>query len=191
MTPTSTKPTTLIALRHGGTHLIQPIIRHLTDRPVYVPKGELALSCIPSPKLVVFLRDPRNRLVSMFRYKRPKAVPADSDEALARMLASPKKGETPVRFMLRWARRWASDPAALIMRFEDLASERGLAEATRLREYLAAENSAESAYEYAFGKSGTFTGRHSRWREWFGPQTSRAWLEHGGPELQSLMGYME
>ena len=188
MTPTSTKPTTLIALRHGGTHLIQPIIRHLTDKPVHVPKGRDALECVPSPKLVIFLRDPRNRMVSMLRYKQPKMVPAVADEALAAMIAKPKKGVLPVEFMLQWAARWASHETGLIVRFEQLM-DAPLHEVEKLRAYLDAPGSAQAAVDYTLGKSGTFTGRHSRWREWFGPLSTKAWYEAGGDTLVPLMGY--
>lgn len=188
--PTSTKPTTLIALRHGGTHLIQPLIRHLTGRAVYVPKGDLAITCVPGPRLIVFLRDPRNRAVSHFRYKRPGAKAGQSDAALARLLGESKRGETPLRYMLRWARRWARDPTALIVRFERLVADpRG--ETERIRTFLDASGNVAEAVEYTFGKSGTWTGRHSRWPEWFGPETHRVWASQGGAELLELMGYAD
>ncbi len=188
MTPTSTKPTTLIALRHGGTHLIQPIIRHLTDKPVYVPKGRDALVCVPSPKLVIFLRDPRNRMVSMFRYKRPKAIAAESDEALAQLLDSTKHGVNPIEFLIQWAGQWAAHPTGLIVRFEQLMEAR-LSQTERIKEYLDAPGDAQAAVDYTFGKSGTWTGRHSRWEEWFGPLSREVWQKRGGHLIVGLMGY--
>lgn len=190
MQPTSTKPTTLIAMRHGGTHLIQPLIRVLTDKPVYVPKGENALTCVPSNKLVIFLRDPRNRAISHFRYKNSKAKPGgeDIDERLAKMLSSSKGGGNPVEFMLRWAGRWANEQSGYTMRFEQLLDDPH-GQTTSLRDYLDAPGSVDEAIRYTIGKSGTYSGRHSRWREWFGPLSRQVWKERGGDRLVKLMGY--
>ncbi len=188
MTPTSTKPTTLIAMRHGGTHLIQPLIRHLTDKPVYVPKGENSLTCVPSPKLVIFLRDPRNRMVSMLRYKRPNAIAAESDGALAALLDGSKGGGNPIDFMRSWAGVWARRSDGLIVRFEELMADK-LAQTERIKAYLDAPGEPQAAVDYTFGKSGTWTGRHSRWQEWFGPLSRAVWLRRGGQTLQHMMGY--
>jgi hypothetical protein len=188
MKPTSTKPTTLIALRHGGTHLIQPLIRHLTDKPVYAPKGNDALTCVPSSALVIFLRDPRNRLVSSFRYKHPKAKAEESDEVFAGFLDGTKHGVNPIEFMSNWAHRWTNHPTGLTVRFEELMADQ-LGQTERIRAYLDAPGLAQAAVEYTFGKSGTWTGRHSRWQEWFGPRSLAVWKRRRGDRLENLMGY--
>lgn len=193
--PTSTKPTTLLAMRHGGTHLIQPIIRHLTGKPVAAPKGPMALEFEPGPRLVVFLRDPRNRLISNFRFKAgggagAKAAKSGSDEDIAAFMLRAKHGRTPVAFMQAWADRWVKWPGALIVRFEDLVvRDQGITEAWRIKAHLDAPGDPTAAYEYSFGQSGTWTGKHSDWREWFGPKSRAAWEDQGGAKLLTTMGY--
>lgn len=186
----TTKPTTLIALRHGGTHLIQPLIRHLTDAAVAAPKGRMTLGHIPAPKVVVFTRDPRNRIVSHFRYKYHKAKgdPGSFDEELAAFIRRVKDGQTNIEFMTAWAKRWVGYPGSLLMRFETVMADQ-LAETERLKEYLGAPGDAAAACEYTFGKSGTWTGRHSNWREWFGPRATEAWEADGGRKCLKAMGY--
>lgn len=192
--PSSTKPVTLIALRHGGTHLIQPLIRELTQKSVHVPKGQNAIDCRPGKKLVIFLRDPRNRLVSQLRYKNRRMEPGElADDRLASLMVREKFGTTTMEYMHVWAAKWAQYQGGhLQMRFEDLMSD-PLYAAECMAIYLdvpGGEN-ATKAVEYTIGKSGTFTGRHSKWTEWFGPKATKAWRRTDGPRLLELMGYAE
>lgn len=200
MTPTTRKPFTLIAPRHSGTHLIQPLMRHLTGRTVYVPKGDDAIKCVPSPKCVVWLRDPRNIVIARYRFKYGRDLdPAKHDSGLAAMLRQKKNGETPLAYMLRWARRWKFDRAVgHVARFEEYTATDDLGRIVRvsaLDQYLRPdsvsnrEGDVSKAIAYAFGTSGTFTGRHSRWVEWFGPLTMEAWADGRGDHLCELMGY--
>lgn len=184
------KPTTLLAFRHGGTHLIQPLIRHMTDAAVAAPKGDTALNFIPAKKIVVFTRDPRNRIVSHFRYKHStaKGEAATYDAQLAAFMGRVKHGVTAIDHMAAWSAKWIGYPGSHLMRFETLMADQ-LGETERLRAYLEAPGSAEAACEYTFGKSGTWTGRHSDWREWFGPASVEAWEAGGGRKLLKLMGY--
>jgi len=195
ITPTSTKPVTLIAMRHGGTHLIQPLIRELTGKSVYVPKGNNALDCRPGRKLVIFLRDPRNRVVSQLRYKNPRIQPGEkADEQLASLMGREKMGSTTLDYMLAWASKWgcAYRGGCLQMRFEDLVADPlYAAECVALYLDVPGGQNAAKAVEYTIGKSGTFTGRHSRWREWFGPKSTQAWRKGDGPQILRLMGYEE
>lgn len=187
--PTSLKPYTLIALRHSGTHLIQPIMRSLTDKPVSAPKGESALAFIPSAKCIVFLRDPRNIVVSHMRYKNAGIDTAKADKRLLRLLTKHHGGDGPIEHMTKWAKRWMACEGALVVRFETLIAERQ-SEVTRIRDYLGVGD-VDAAITYAFGTSVTYTGRHSQWREWFGPQSLEAWKTNGGPDLVRLMGYSD
>lgn len=191
---------TLIALRHSGTHLIQPLIRNMTGKTVYVPKGQDALDCIPSPKVVVWIRDPRNTLVSMYRYKNGGREAVPNDERFAKMLNRHKRGVWPVTYMGLWARRWAPNlkrlaAGTLVTRFEDYVSADNLGRIVlvhRLDGFLNGEADSartNTAIAYAFGTSGTYTGRHSQWREWFGPRSTEVWEAQNGPALLRLMGY--
>lgn len=186
--PTSAKNTTLIAMRHGGTHLIQPIIRQLTGRAVSTPKGAATLTWVPGPKLVIFTRDPRNRMVSHFRYKHHSNRHERSDAMLAKLMAEPKHGLTPIEFMVRWAERWCHPPHGFGTSFEQLML-CPVETVTRLRDYLDAPGDPEEAVAYTLGRSGTWTGRHSRWQEWFGPESQAEWSRQGGDRLVRLMGY--
>lgn len=204
--PTTRKPFTVAAMRHGGTHLITPIVRKFTDRPVYSPKGVASLNCIPSDVVIVFTRDPRNRVVSNLRYKlgdQAKGLNADQrDEALATFLASRKHDGalTVIDFMARWAQKWRrpnigpSVRFATLVRFEELAGENSLAETTRIGKFLADSGAklvaaASEARAYALGKSGTWTGSHSNYAEWFGPRARDYWRSNFGPDCTRAMGY--
>lgn len=204
--PTTKKPFTVAAMRHGGTHLITPIVRKFTNRPVYSPKGIASLNCIPSDIVIVFTRDPRNRVVSNLRYKLGEAAKsldtAGRDAALAEFLAS-RKGEesfTVIDFMQRWAQKWrkpnlgSSVRWAMSVRFEDLAGENSLAEVARVGDFLARAGAKllvtpTQARDYALGKSGTWTGAHSNYREWFGPKSIDYWRRNFGTHCTVAMGY--
>lgn len=191
MAETTAKPYTLACLRHSGTHLIQPIMRRLTDRAIYAPKGNDAIVCTPSKKVVVFLRDPRNTIISHARYKSGISDPGKMDRRIAKLITRRRAGsETPIEHMTKWANRWTTWRGALVVRFEDLVDPaRTLAEIERVRAYLDNLGDAEDARAYAMGTSVTYTGRHSKWREWFGPEATKAWHSQGGPALVRAMGY--
>lgn len=204
--PITKKPYTVAAMRHGGTHLITPIVRKFTDRPVYSPKGAASLNCIPSDVVIVFLRDPRNRAVSNLRYKlgppSKDMTREERDAALWTFLQS-RKGDaamTIIDFMQRWAQKWRAPRLgvnvkhATVVRFEDLAGANSLAEITRIGQFLAQAgaklvSSATEARDYALGKSGTWTGSHSNYREWFGPRATDYWRRNFGPDCTRAMGY--
>ncbi len=187
----------LLALRHGGTHLIQPIMQALTGAPCKAPKGDKSLTLEPAAKVVLFLRDPRNRMISNWRYKAGHHHVADMgaeeiDERLAKFLVRPKHGVEPIHHMNQWARRWLAWPGVHLVRFEAMADrDAGIAEVERLAAYLDAPGEPAAAYDATFGKSVTWTGRHSAWPDWFGPLSTTAWREGGGAPLVDLMGYQQ
>jgi len=187
----SVKPYTVMVMRHAGSHLIKPLMRRLTGQALYSPKGDDALIRDPSGKVVVFLRDPRDRAVSGYRYKAGRRGQDVSDVGLARFLSrKPKGGITPIEFMQAWGQRWNNYPGAMVMRFEDLvrdAAERK-AQVDRLAGYVGCGDPAD-AIAYAFETSRTFTGRYSSWPEWFGPLATKAWHDGGGARAVKAMGY--
>lgn len=186
MTPTTRKPYTVMALRHGGTHLIIPTVRYLTGGTVYSPKGEDALTCIPGKVVIVFLRDPRNWLVSFFKWK---GGDLGDDGGLARFMRSRRKDDSPLNFVRRWADRWVEWPGALVSRFEKLLPPDGVLETVRIARFLGSTKDPDAVYASVFGKSGTFTGQPSDWRKWFGPESQRVFENGGGGELVRQMGY--
>lgn len=200
-------------MRHGGTHLITPIVRRFTDRPVYSPKGIASLNCIPSEIVIVFTRDPRNRAISNLRYKLGReAVPglnaSDRDTLLAAFLASRKNDGalTVIDFMHRWAKRWRSGDqwrsgdhaytgrASTLVRFEDLVGENSLAWTATIGQFLERAGAKlvatpNEARAYALGKSGTWTGSHSNYADWFGPKSCDFWRRNFGLQCTIEMGY--
>lgn len=186
MIPTTRKPYTVIALRHGGTHLIIPTVRYLTDKTVYSPKGEDALTCIPSSVVIVFLRDPRNWLVSFFKWR---GGEQGDDQGLARFMLARRKQDSPLGYARRWASRWVDYPGALTSRFEHLLPPDGIKETARIADFLHVEKDPAPVFHSVFGQSGTFTGKPSDWTKWFGPESTAAFTRGGGDDLVQLMGY--
>lgn len=186
MIPTTRKPYTVIALRHGGTHLIIPTVRYLTGKTVYSPKGNDALTCIPSTVVIVFLRDPRNWLVSFFKWR---GGELGDDRGLARFMLARRKEESPLGYARSWAKRWVGYPGALTSRFEDLLPPDGVLETRKIARFLRVKADPAATYARVFGKSGTFTGKPSDWTKWFGPESNNAFERGGGDDLLKLMGY--
>lgn len=186
MTPRSSKPYTVIALRHGGTHLIIPTVRYLTDKPVYSPKGFDALTCDPGKVVIVFLRDPRNWLVSFFKWK---GGTLGDDDGLALFMLTRRKGDSPLNYAVRWAARWTDWPGALVTRFERLLPPDGVSETGRIAAFLGSDRDPAAIHASVFGKSGTYTGRPSDWTKWFGEKSALAFERGGGPDLLMRMGY--
>jgi hypothetical protein len=76
-------------------------------------------------------------------------------------------------------------PGALTVRFEDLRRE-GVGEISRISAHLGLspdQHRDAALYRRVYGQGRTYTGRHSDWRETFGPLSNAAWASHGGPEL--------
>lgn len=192
VTPTSRKATTVLAIRHSGTHIIVPLVNVLTGKAVFSPKGEEGITCIPSRASLIWTRDPRNWIVSAYRWKNHGALPGPkSDKGLAKLIRSRAKGETMVEYAMRWADRWMVGLGPRV-RFEDFA-ENPVREAEEIAEHfrLCGAPIAISAQE-AVSKvwnQGTYTGKHSYWRDWFEYEAKWAWSEAGGDRLTAAMGY--
>ena len=71
-----------------------------------------------------------------------------------------------------------------VFRFEDAVKDpKGVIDV------LTSDVDPQDIYRRVFGNSRTYTGRFSRWEEWFGPKTSALWRRCGGIELEEMMGY--
>ncbi len=190
---------TVALLRHGGSHLIRPLVTRLMPTAVLVEpgKGQAALDEAMGP-IVVLRRDPRNRMVSTLRWMREKgglkateleSAGQDDDSRLAWLLTHrTAQRHTFIEGMTKWARIWCSWSDGLQLRFEDFAAD-GVFQVERLALHLGVECDAASIYSEVYGIARTYTGRHSIWQEWAGPKSIAAWKTGGGPELMEIMGY--
>lgn len=204
-------PATVALLRHGGSHLIRPVIADLGFGIVEPGKDGAPLNRAFG-KVVVFLRDPRDRMASTWRWrverfpeghqfagmlKKPKhfaelerAAPGDMDRQIAWLLEG---GGGFLREMAHWAKIWCRWPDALKIRFEDFAErEHGIAQVSDIAGHLGLEPDLPrdcAIYQFHYANSRTYTGELSRWEDYFGPASTAAWERSGGPQLLRLMGY--
>jgi len=177
---------TVIVSRHSGAHLIKPTIKHLGFK-CYSAKGdrELALEPIPGRPLLVWLRNPRNTLISAFRWKGAKEP---DDRALAAFIVAQKNGRTPLSFLQAWAERWVDYAGSVQVRFEDMILPSGIDLVRGMAKLWNAPNEPDEVFNRHY-RNGTFTGRHSDWRAWFGPRTLDVYAGKGGLRLDKVMGY--
>lgn len=185
---------TVALLRHGGSHLIRPIVAGLGFKIVEPGNFGAPLNQAIGP-VIVFVRDPRDRMVSTYRWwmtKPRKAAQLETaagttDEQIAYLL----NDQRFLRDMLEWARIWCRWGGALRVSFENMR-ENGTAEIARIAEHLGKSRDYQrdaALFEEVYGKGRTYTGRHSDWQQTFGPKSNGIWAENGGPELLELMGY--
>lgn len=188
---------TVALLRHGGSHLIRPIVAGLGFEIVEPGRKGVPLDHAEGPA-IVFLRDPRDRMAATYRWwstragksARLMAAGTDTDSRMAWLLMN---GGTPgfLPEMLRWARVWCKKPEACRVHFEQLR-QNGPAEVARIARHLGlppCNARDEDLFAEVYGHGRTYTGRHSDWREWFGPKSNAVWTANGGPDLMHLMGY--
>lgn len=185
---------TVALMRHGGSHLIRPIVAKLGFE-IIEPGNFGAPLDQAQGRVIVFLRDPRDRMVATHRWwlhkpRKAASMAAGGESADAQIAWLLTEGQF-LPEMLRWARIWCTCPEALTVRFEDLR-ERGTNEITRLAAYLGLPANAErdaAIFTQVYGHGRTYTGRHSDWRDIFGPKATQVWALHGGPDLLWMMGY--
>ena len=188
---------TLIILRHGGTHLIKPIVKALVGK-WQGGKGYTIIERDPLGPTVVCIRDPRNRIISAFRwkYKGSPIDPIKADRWLANFISTkkPLTGIAPVAFMHTWADKWMDRDDVMYVRFEDLIGHkrfaiRTLAKIVRYAGASVSNEEIEEQYAKIFKRGPFWTGEHSKYEKWFGPLASKAWEEAEGPLLVKKMGY--
>lgn len=183
--------TTIFCFRHGGTHLIKPLVKKLVKLPTVDPdKLPNGTAHIPLGPVVIAFRDPRNIMVAAIKWdlrRRDLSIEPSfaHDEAIARRI----RDEMPR--MTGLAEHWKTQQGMLI-RFEDLVGPIGPEYADELGVRLGAPPPAgREALAAVLGTGHTFTGRYSSFREWFGPAADEAWSKQGGDYLAALMGYGE
>lgn len=185
---------TVALLRHGGSHLIRPIVSQLGFEIIEPGNFGAPLDEAHGP-VIVFLRDPRDRMVATHRWWLGKPRKAASmaqggdtaDAQIAWLLT--EGGFLPE--MLRWARIWCQWPGALKLGFEEIRKYReDMIGAIALHLGLETDIQRDKAlFDQVYGHGRTYTGRHSDWRESFGPLARDAWERMGGAELLRLMQY--
>ena len=183
----------LAIMRHGGTHLVKPILKQ-TIGSSKGGKGDTILKFPTGGEVIVCTRDPRNRIVSSFRYKqfrvgRHPSASDDHDELLSRYMA----GTDIVQYMHKWADQWMGLPNAHYISFEDFLTEdsavlavSGAAEYTGIE---VTEEAIRNLWLMFYRNSPTYTGKHSRWQDWFGTKSRAVWKSHNGKLLTKKMGY--
>ncbi len=184
---------TIALMRHGGSHLIRPIVAQMGFDIVEPGNFGAPLDEAQGP-VIVFLRDPRDRMVSTLRWWREKprklteltvkCKGKSDDEQLLYLLSE----DGFLEEMLTWARIWCNWPNALIIRFEDIRYQ-GCSVIDTIADHLGFVGDTEAIFNAVYEKSHTFTGRYSNWYEWFGVKSNSYWELNGGIELLELMGY--
>lgn len=183
---------TVALMRHGGSHLIRPIVHGMTGAQLLEPgKKGRPIDRAEGP-VIVFLREPRDRMVATFRWwskKEGKAARlAAAGKSVDRQMAWLLSDAGFMADMLRWSKIWCSWPGALTVRFEDIRAN-GPSEVERIATFLGVKCDADELFGQVYKNSPTYTGRHSDWREWFGPRSLAAWDANGGQELLRVMDY--
>ncbi len=185
---------TIALLRHGGSHLIRPIVADLGFQIIEPGNFGASIDRARGPT-IVFLRDPRDRMVATHRWwtgkpRKATSMAAGGDTADGQIAWLLTEGGF-LQEMLRWARIWCQWPRALTVRFEDFRKN-GPLEVWRIGCHLGLDRTYPQDVELfnkVYGQGRTYTGSHSDWRQTFGPLSNAAWAENGGPELLWLMSY--
>lgn len=179
---------TIFCLRHGGTHLIKPLVKRLANLPM-VDVGKRDMSDhVPIGPVVVAFRDPRNVMVAMRKWELRRAgksiVPDRShDKAISRLIGN------HMEFMTKGVNAWVDRPA-IRTTFEALTGLFGDHEANRIGcELGCAHGAGADALTVVWGTGHTYTGEFSDHRKWFGPLSIAAWDHNGGAALLAKMGY--
>ncbi len=197
---------TLVGMRHGGMHLIMPIVKGLIDLPLVeaIKMPKLLLPC--KGPVVTFWRDPRNVVVAGFRWARKRkdhrwnAIKdaGTEDEQIAAYMMWQKKNRGTYRDGLgvvgalsAFIQHWVQRDCGVVTHFETMNDpERGPAEAERISAHLGEPPGTGAALLAAvIGTGPTYTGEHSDWVKYFGPASRSQWRRAGGETLVEKLGY--
>ncbi len=179
---------TVALMRHGGSHLIRPIVNAMGYDIIEPGNFGAPLDAAEGP-VIVFVRDPRDRMASTLRWwmnKRKSGLSPEknSDNQMLFLL----KQQGFLREMIQWAEIWCNWWGALSIRFENLRIY-GSIEIGVIAQHLSVSCNSNSIFDNVFEKSSTFTGKYSNWQDYFGERSKEFWELNGGPELLRLMGY--
>jgi hypothetical protein len=201
------RPHVLIAaIRHGGTHLINPLVKKLGGRGCSADK-QIGL-LVPQNKLIVFTRDSRNTITSAFRWKlrqcgRPDIPMPEYDEEIAKRLGTrnrKKKNKympdhatsTGIETRMAYWKHYLSFENKLLVRFERITSDDNKTRKRTLlsiKDYLESTEDPEAVLATFYKNSFTYSGRFTDWREWWGPKAIESFHHNKGNELLKVLGY--
>lgn len=189
-------------LRHGGSHYIRPVVHQFGFEPVEPGKNGVPVqTSVMGRPVIVFTRDPRDRMVSTWRWRvavdeseQPlkrkhfetmQRVGRDQDEQIAWLLSH----DGFMTEMIRWAEAWCNDDVpALRIKYED----RSVAQVTQIAKYLGRPRNVArdtNMFVKLNEHARTVNPVKSDWRTGFGPASNEAWGRGGGSHLLQLMGY--
>lgn len=201
------RPHVLIAaIRHGGTHLINPLVKKLGGRGCSADK-QIGL-LVPKGKLIVFTRDSRNTITSAFRWKlrqcgRPDVPMPEYDEEIAERLGRrnhKKKNKympdhmasTGIETRMAYWKHYLGFEEKLRVRFEDLTSQTPKVQKRTLmaiKDYLGSDEDPEAILATFYRKSVTYSGKFTDWRQWWGPKARAEFVRNKGNQLLEILGY--
>lgn len=183
---------TVALLRHGGSHLIRPIIANLGFDIIEPGNFGAPLDQAVGP-IIVFLRDPRDRMASTLRWwldKPRKASLFSSDATRDEQILFLLDDQQFLVEMLKWANVWCNwrKTVPYKVHFETISSRvvGGIANYLGLPQNPDRD---ERIFSDVYGHGRTYTGSYSKWREYFGPLSLEFWNRNGGQDLLNMMGY--
>lgn len=195
----------ILVFRHAGSHLVKPFTSRLSGLPLVDLYKLPIIDHRPNGPVMISFRDPRNIFVSQLRWgwrrrgKMKQPGSARTDAALAALIAPEnfsdsrgRPGDSPVAIMAAFVRYWKDYPGSARLDFEDLTGPDRHGHAAQFAARLGkSADTAIALLDQVSGIGQTFTGSHSDYRDWFGPESWAAWRKTGGPALAELMGYCD
>lgn len=192
------------ARRHGGTHLINPLIKGISGRKA-ISLDKSGRLFVPDGPLVVFTRDPRNIATARFRWKLRQQGLSDRptfkyDAHIAERLMRVNRPSLNIPDelvglpglhgnLIYW--RWWLNQIHHRVTFEELTEGKVGGALKRLGKYVGRVRDPETIFYSLYKQSHTYSGSFSDWRKWWGPKTKEAFYDNGGRELLKLLGYRE
>lgn len=168
----------------SGCHLLTKAVQ-LLGVNCGVEHLECPVTVLPSMfedgKHVFIKRDPRNVVISWLRFHGRPATRGMFMTALSDFYQGRTLAESFARY-----EGWLDDPHTLVIRFEDLSTEKS--ELVRIAEYLNVPY-LDDAWPALPGGTMSWSGKHSDYREIWTPQVERAWDQAGGGALLKRWRY--
>lgn len=186
---------TVALMRHGGSHLIRPIVANLGFDIIEPGNFGAPLDKSVGP-VIVFLRDPRDRMASTLRWwlekpRKASLFPSNDSTSKDGQMLFLLDDQGFLVEMLEWANIWCnwSETIPYRVHFETISYKivGGIANHLRLPQNPDRD---KKIFSDVYQHSRTYTGNHSKWREYFGPMSLEFWNKNGGEDLLGMMGYI-
>ena len=150
---------------------------------------------IENERILTIFRDPRNALVSYARWHvQEGAIPQESIHDFMDLLL--RKGSKDTGNWVDWQRSFLPWKNRAWTRFEGLYNREEITRIARKLGIKMQQLQSKTVLERLHdGEAGghnhrsTWSGRHSRWEEWWNPKMEEAWKTAGGPRLLEEMEY--